>query len=99
MPTPFAAIEASLAVVPLAAVANATLTWGASSSADGVFNTPSSTLLGDYIQSTDPSFTGRTAQIGAIALGTSVTVSATGYTVTRNEPDGSGITVLTLQRT
>ena len=98
MPTPFAAIEATVNARAIGALANATMTWATSSSADGVFRMPSAGLLGDLVQGNDPSFTGLTSAIGSIAYGTAVTVNATAYTVARNEPDGAGITLLTLQK-
>lgn len=97
MATPFAAVESAVNAGALGLLANATLTWGVSSTADGIFDNRSSTLLGDLVAGSDPVFTGLTSQIGGIAYGTSVSVSATSYTVARNEPDGMGVTRLTLQ--
>ncbi len=97
MATPFAAIEASINAAATAALANATLTWGASSTADGVFSSPANGLLGELVQGSSPSFTALTSAIGAIAYGTAVAIGATGYTVARSEPDGAGLTRLTLQ--
>lgn len=81
MPTPFASIESSINGATVAALANATLTWGVSSSADGMFRNPSNTLLGDLVQGSSPTFTALTSLVGAIAYGTAVAVGATNYTV------------------
>lgn len=97
MPLPFAAIETAINAATVAALANATLTWGASSSADGVFRNPAATQLGDLVMGSEPTFTGLTSAIGGIAYGTAVTCNATSYTVVRSEPDGAGMTRLTLQ--
>lgn len=97
MPTPFSSIETALNAAAVSALANATLTWGVSSSADGVFRNPAATQMGDLVLGSEPTFTGLTSAIGAIAYGTSVTCNSTSYTVVRNEPDGAGMTRLTLQ--
>lgn len=97
MPTHFAAIETAINAAAISALANATLTWGASSSADGIFRNPSSTQLGDLVMGSEPTFTGLTSVIGSIAYGTAVTCNSTSYTVVRSEPDGAGMTRLSLQ--
>lgn len=97
MATPFAAVESAVTAGALGLLANATLAWGVSSTADGIFDNRSATLLGDLVSGTEPVFMGLTSQIGGIAYGTAVTCNATSYTVARNEPDGSGVTRLTLQ--
>lgn len=98
MATPFAAIESEVNASALGALANATLIWGASSAADGIFDNRSTTSLGDLVSGSNPVFTGLSSQIGSIAYGTSATISGTDYTVVRNEPDGMGIARLTLQK-
>ncbi len=97
MPTPFAGIETSINAATTAALANATLTWGASSTADGVFRNPAAGLLGELVQGSQPSFTGLASAVGSIALGAAVAIGAVNYTVVRREPDGAGLTRLTLQ--
>lgn len=93
----FASIESSINAATVSALANATLTWGVSSTADGVFRNGSAVLLGDLAMGSEPSFTGLTSAIGAIAYSTAVTCNSTSYTVVRSEPDGAGMTRLTLQ--
>jgi hypothetical protein len=97
MPTPFSSIETAINAATTAALANATLTWGASSSADGVFREPSQALLGGLVDGGMPTFTALTSLVGAIAYGTAVAVGATSYTVAGNTPDGAGMTTLALQ--
>ena len=100
--TNFAVIESELNTAVLGVMGNATLTWGASSSADGVFRKPSDVLLGDVVQGDQPTFTALTSAIGSLSYGSAVSVNysavITNYMVTRNEPDGTGVTVLTLQK-
>lgn len=92
----FAAIESLTNTSVLAVMGNATMTWGAFS-ADGVFRKPSALLLGDLVQGDHPTFTALTSLVGSLSYGTAVTVAAVNYTVARNEPDGTGTTVLTLK--
>ena len=94
----FAAIETQVNTSVLNVMGNATLTWGTSSTADGVFRKPSAVLLGDLVQGDQPSFTALTSHIGSLAYGAAVAINAVNYTVARNEPDGTGVTVLTLQK-
>lgn len=97
MPTPFASIETAINAAAVSALANATLTWGVASSADGVFRNPAAAQLGDLVLGSEPTFTALTSAVGGIAYGTAVTCNATSYTVVRSEPDGAGMTRLTLQ--
>lgn len=96
--TDFAAIESLVNTNVLTVMGNATLTWGTSSTADGVFRKPSDVLLGDLIQGDQPTFTALTSAIGSLAYSAAVTLNAVNYTVVRNEPDGTGVSVLTLQK-
>ena len=79
-------------------MANAKLTWGGSFSADGVFRKPSDMLLGDTVQSDQPTFTALSTYIGGLSYGAAVAISGVNYTVARNEPDGTGVSVITLQK-
>lgn len=94
----FAAIETLVNTNVMTVMGNATLTWGASSSADGVFRKPSDVLLGDIVQGDQPTFSALTSTIGGLAYGSAVTVNAVNYMVMRNEPDGTGVSMLTLQK-
>lgn len=79
---------------------NATLAYlsGAiAKSADGVFRKPSAGLLGDLVQGDLPTFTARTDLIGTLTYGQAVAINSVNYTVARIEPDGTGVTVLTLK--
>ena len=96
--TDFAAIESLVNTNVLTVMGNATMTWGTSSTADGVFRKPSDALLGDLIQGDKPTFTALTSLVGGLAYGAAVASSAVNYTVARNEPDGTGVSVLTLQK-
>lgn len=94
----FAAVESFVNTTALGVMANARLTWGGSFSADGVFRKPSDVLLGDLIQGDQPTFTALTTYIGSLAYGAAVAISGVNYTVARNEPDGTGVSTLTLQK-
>lgn len=63
----------------------------------GIFDTPFAGSFGDLVGDTSPTFTAATADVSAVVVGTSLTINATGYTVARIEPDGTGITRLVLK--
>lgn len=62
----------------------------------GIFDTPSATALDVY--GTQPVFTAPTASLAGVAAGTSATVRGVVYTVVGVEPDGTGVTLLRLER-
>ncbi len=94
MVNPFAAIETSVNTAALAALANATLTWGAYS-ADGVLDSAYADPLGLVSKSTR--FTALASALPAIAQGASVTVGGVAYTVRNVEPDNTGLVALVLE--
>jgi len=94
MVNPFAAIETSVNTAALAALANATLTWGAYS-ANGVFDRDYADRLGLVTRQTR--FTALSSALPAIAQGASVTVGATAYIVRNVEPDNTGLVALVLE--
>lgn len=72
-----------------------TATIGAAS-VRGIFDTPSAEMLG--IGGSDPTFTCATADVVSVAAGQAVTINAVAYTVTAVKPDGTGLTVLHLDK-
>lgn len=94
MVNPFAAIETSVNTAALAALANATLTWGAYS-ANGVLDRDYADRLGLVTRETR--FTALASALPAIAQGASITVGATAYTVRNVEPDNTGMVALVLE--
>lgn len=62
----------------------------------GIFDVPTAEAFG--MLGTDPTFTCATADVPGIAAGQAVTINAVAYTVTAVRPDGTGVTVLTLEK-
>lgn len=55
--------------------------------------------VGDMaVESSGPALTCRSADVSGLSLGQSVTISAQAYTVRSIQPDGTGVTVLRLER-
>ncbi len=63
----------------------------------GIFDAPYERSLG-MVDSSGPVLTIRAADWPDVARGDSVTIDATEYSVLGIEPDGTGVTVLRLQR-
>lgn len=98
MSNPFAAIETTLAAVPLAAFSNASLLWS-TATIPGVFDNAYADLLG--MSNSAPNFVCGSASVAAMAAGASVSVVKNGvttaYTVREIQPDGNGLTRLVLE--
>ena len=62
----------------------------------GIFDVPTAETFG--MLGTDPTFTCAAADVPGIAAGQAVTINAVAYTVTAVRPDGTGVTVLTLDK-
>ncbi len=77
-----------------AALANATMTWGAYT-ANGVLDSAYADRLG--LVSKETRFTALASALPAIAQGASVTVGGVAYTVRNVEPDGTGMLALVLE--
>lgn len=65
-------------------------------SVTGILDIPTAEAFG--VLGTDPTFTCAAAGVSGIAAGQALTINAVGYTVTAVKPDGTGITVLVLDR-
>lgn len=94
MATSFSAVETAVNAAACAALANATLTWGALT-ADGVLDRSYADPLGLVSRSTR--FVTLAAALPSIAQGASVSVAGIAYTVRNVEPDGSGVVSLLLE--
>jgi hypothetical protein len=90
-----ALLESESARRVTAALANATLTWGAYS-ADGVLDSAYADRLG--LVSKETRFTALASALPAIAQGAAVTVGGVAYTVRNVEPDNTGLLALVLER-
>jgi len=97
MTAPFAAIEAATAAGAFAALANAEATIGAALVA-GIFDNGYQAGLLGAIESARPSFTCASADVSTAVQGTAITINAVAYKVAEVQPDGTGVTVLVLER-
>ena len=53
--------------------------------------------MAGLVESTGPQCVGKTADLASAVQGTAIVISGTTYTVTGNEPDGTGVTILQLR--
>ena len=72
-----------------------TATIGAAS-VRGIFDAPSAEMFG--MGGSNPTFTCATADVVSIAEGQAVTINAVAYTVTAVKPDGTGVSVLHMDK-
>ena len=96
MAAPFAAIEAATATSAVAALANVTATIGAVTGVEGIFDKEYGDALG--VAGNSPVLRIATTAAPAVAVGSAVTISAVSYVVTAIEPDGTGMTLLRLEK-
>lgn len=69
----------------------------AAGSLQGIFDARPGQAFG-FVDTVGPTFTFATAGWPAVARGAAITIASVAYTVTGIEPDGTGVTVVTLQR-
>ena len=74
-----------------------TATVGASSF-PVIFDKAYVAALGDMVESTGPVCQAKSADVSAVVQGTSITIASVAYKVREAQPDGTGITVLFLER-
>jgi hypothetical protein len=55
------------------------------------------TSAGGMVESTGPQCQGKSSDLAAAVQGTAITINGQPYTVTGNQPDGTGMTVLQLR--
>ena len=65
-------------------------------SVTGIFDVPTAEAFG--MLGTDPTFTCAAADVSAVSAGQALTINSVGYTVTAVKPDGTGLTVLVLDK-
>lgn len=65
-----------------------------------IFDAPHVDMLGaGLMEDTQPSVLGRTVDLGALNHGAALSVNGQNWRVSRNQPDGTGMTRLFLERT
>lgn len=62
----------------------------------GIFDIPTAEAFG--MLGTGPTFTCAASDVAGVAAGQAVTINSVGYTVTAVKPDGTGLTVLVLDK-
>lgn len=65
---------------------------------DGIFSTDYADYGNGLVSGSAPVFTCATADVTSVVEGTAITISAVGYTVRGIEPDGTGVTLLRLEK-
>lgn len=64
----------------------------------GIFYNGYQTGLAGTMETTGPTFMGATADLSAAVEGTSLVINSVTYKVVDNQPDGTGMTALVLER-
>jgi hypothetical protein len=95
MPNPFAAIETSINAACIGALANVTATLASAVTISAILSKPSGGQMG--IMSTSPELVAKTSDLATVANGQTITINAVAYTVRAIEPDGTGMTRITLE--
>jgi hypothetical protein len=62
-----------------------------------VFDQAYTGALAGLVESTGPQCIGPTSALGALVQGSVITINGNAYTVTGNQPDGTGVTTLQLR--
>lgn len=97
MTNPAAAIEAATALSAVAAFANCTATLNAVAT-DGIFDNGSDGALSGMLLGTNPTFTCSSTSASSASRGQTLVVNGVSYTVREVKPDGTGITLLELEK-
>jgi len=72
---------------------------GNSESLQGIFDNPGDMAVNDMIESSGPTITLKTADIGNITRGSNFTINSITYYIKRKYPDDNGITIYELSKT
>lgn len=96
MPTPFAALEARVNAAACARLANASADFGGGVVVDGIFD--NAYAAADLMSGAEPAFQAPSASLSGVARGTALTINGTAYLVRIREDDGTGWTVLRLEK-
>ncbi len=95
MPAPFAALESRVNASVFAHLANATADF-AGTAVEGIFDAEYLPAIG--VESTSPAFTCSIADLPSGYRTATVTIRSIDYVITGDQPDGTGITVLLLDK-
>lgn len=102
MATPFAAIEARTARAALRHVANAQATattrYGEVVQFQVIFDNGYAAQLNGLADGTQPTALARSVDVVDLVQGCAITVAGADWTVTDPQPDGTGMTLLTLRK-
>lgn len=63
-----------------------------------IFDKAYAPALGNMVESTGPVCQAKTADVSAVVQGTSITIASVSYKVREVQPDGTGVTILFLER-
>ncbi len=63
-----------------------------------IFDNGYQSALGGMVESTGPQCMAKSADVSTVVQGTSITINAVAYKVREVQPDGTGVTVLFLER-
>jgi len=96
MTAPFAAIEARINAAVVTHLANATADFGGGVVVDGIYDADYGDPLGLVAGATKVLMI-QSASVPGAAVGQSVTIGGTSYSIASVEPDGTGITRLRLK--
>jgi hypothetical protein len=97
MATRFAVLEARVTDAVRGHLSNAEATIGASPDPVSVIFDDAYVSAGGMFESTGPQCHGKTSDLAAAVQGAAITINGQAYTVTGNQPDGTGMTVLQLR--
>jgi len=95
MATGFAALEARVNNAAIKFLSNAEATIGAAT-VPVVFDA-AYLSAGGMFESSGPQVTGKSADLASAVQGSPITINGQAYTVTGNQPDGTGMTTLQLR--
>jgi hypothetical protein len=97
MPAPFAALETRINTACRDRLANAEAIIG-SATVSGIFGQVYAESMGGMAAGRDLSFQALESDVGAICVGSTLSISGISYRVASHEPDGAGWLTLILQR-
>lgn len=63
-----------------------------------IFDSAYQVAIDGVVESAGPACHARTSQVSAVVQGTAITINAVSYKVREVQPDGTGVTVLLLER-
>jgi len=94
----FAAIEARMTRAVIDRLSNAVATLPGGAVVSVIFDAAFSAPFGQAVETTQPVFVARTEDVSALVQGDDVVLASVTYTVERVEPDGTGMSRVTLYK-